>query len=202
MSFNASFQSVVTTIPHLPDVVVPANELPSLVACNPTIAYPYISWVFQVTSERATSGMAHQASSACLDALKRLSPTLPSFDVFGRLLRDNTYITAVLNDNPADAAEITVAQLIRLEVLGTFLLNAIEWIEKAENEEKEGLVSDDRASKAVQNVGRLPLLVRTQRSLWFFLYCISYAASSIHLLSSMSLTQLQTRIPPPWPILH
>lgn len=104
--------------------------------------------------------MAHQASSACLDALKRLSPTLPSFDVFGRLLRDNTYITAVLNDNPADAAEITVAQLIRLEVLGTFLLNAIEWIEKAENEEKEGLVSDDRASKAVQNVGRLPLLVR------------------------------------------
>jgi hypothetical protein len=39
-----------------------------------------------------------------------------------------------------------------MEVLGRFIHEGIEWVERAEREEREGLVSDDRVAKGVQNV--------------------------------------------------
>jgi hypothetical protein len=47
---------------------------------------------------------------------------------------------------------ITVGELVRLEVLGWFVHGCIDTLDRAEKDEKEGLTSDDRFSKGVQNV--------------------------------------------------
>ena len=47
-----------------------------------------------------------------------------------------------------------MADLIRMEVLGRFIHECITWLERAEVEDREGLVSDDRYAQAVQNVRR------------------------------------------------
>jgi hypothetical protein len=39
-----------------------------------------------------------------------------------------------------------------MEVLGPFIHQCIMWIDRAELEEREGLISDDRFAKGVQNV--------------------------------------------------
>jgi hypothetical protein len=39
-----------------------------------------------------------------------------------------------------------------MEVLGPFIHQCILWIDRAEREEREGLISDDRFAKGVQNV--------------------------------------------------
>jgi len=41
---------------------------------------------------------------------------------------------------------------MRMEILGPFIHRCILWIERAEREEREGLISDDRSAKGVQNV--------------------------------------------------
>ena len=47
---------------------------------------------------------------------------------------------------------MTVADVVRMEVLGPFIHQCVLWIERAEREEREGLISDDRSAKGVQNV--------------------------------------------------
>ena len=127
----------------IPNSVLSASDIPTLVANNPTIAYPYI-----ISALRATpTEVALHNVSTYSDALKTLPPTLTTFDVLGRLLRDNTPISVVHL-----GVEITVSHFVRTEVFGPFVLNAIEWIERVEKDEAEGLVNDDRAAKAVQNV--------------------------------------------------
>ena len=91
-----------------------------------------------------------------LDALRRLPPVLPSFDVIGRLVRDPTVI-----QNASTQTSSTVADIIRSEVLGGFLLNCMNWIERAQQEASEGLVQDDRVAKSIRNVR----LLCTQRAL-------------------------------------
>lgn len=71
----------------------------------------------------------------------------------GRLLHDKTFI-----DNSSIPGYSTVADLVRMEVLGRFVHECINWLERAEKEEMEGLVSDDRFEKGVQNVSFLGLL--------------------------------------------
>ncbi|KIL55175.1 hypothetical protein M378DRAFT_173816 [Amanita muscaria Koide BX008] len=48
----------------------------------------------------------------------------------------------------------TVADLIRMEVLGRFVHECITWLERAEVEEREGMVSEDRYAQGVQNLCR------------------------------------------------
>jgi len=79
-----------------------------------------------------------------LDILPFLPPALPTFDLYGRLLRDQTRVTV--------QGYSTVADLVLMEVLGRFIHEAINWLERAEREEREGNISDDRFAKGVQNV--------------------------------------------------
>ena len=96
------------------------------------------------------------------EVLRQLPPTLPSFDILGRLLRDPT--TVSISDRIGESTisgevqymngvpKVTIADLIRMEVLGAFVHNAIAWVERFETQAREGLISDDRAAKGVQNV--------------------------------------------------
>lgn len=77
-----------------------------------------------------------------------MPPTLPSFDLLGRLLRDPTEIT-----DYTTGGRTTVADLTHARVLGRFIHESINWLDKAEQDERDGLVSDDRFAKGVQNVG-------------------------------------------------
>ena len=86
----------------------------------------------------------------CFDALIHLPPTLSSFDVFGSLLRDKTLMTLGTTGMP-----VTVGEAVGSETLGYFLHECISWLDKAEVEERDGLVSEDIFAKGVQNVGNL-----------------------------------------------
>ena len=94
----------------------------------------------------------------CLDALICLPPTLNSFDVVGSLLRDKTPMTLGSADVPT-----TVGEAIKSETLGYFLHECISWLDKAEVEEREGLVSEDIFAKGVQNVRISPPSPHLQR---------------------------------------
>ena len=48
--------------------------------------------------------------------------------------------------------KVTVADVVRMEVLGPLIHQCTRWIDRAEREECEGLISDDRSAKGVQNV--------------------------------------------------
>ena len=89
----------------------------------------------------------------CFNALIHLPPTLNSFDVIGGLLRDKTPMTLGPEGVPT-----TVGDAIRSETLGYFLHECISWLDKAEVEEREGLVSEDIFAKGVQNVQNPPPL--------------------------------------------
>lgn len=142
------------------------------------------------------NALTASSSTACMemiDVLRHLTPTLPSFDILGRLLRDPTLVLAPdeesslgTTDSPnfngpsgqgfmthgyglekgsnGSAAgvgmisrrKIAIADLVRTEVLGAFVHNAIEWVQDAERQAQEGLISDDRAVKGVQNVSVSP----------------------------------------------
>ena len=91
----------------------------------------------------------------CFDALIHLPPTLNSFDVVGSLLRDKTSVMLRSNGVPT-----TVGDAVKSETLGYFLHECISWLDKAEVEEREGLVSEDIFAKGVQNVWNLPLRPR------------------------------------------
>jgi hypothetical protein len=114
-------------------------DLPPIVAHNPTIATPLLVSLLTLPPS--------DASGAYLDVLAQLPPTLPTFDVLGRLLRDTTPVTDCIT-----GGKVTVADVVRMEVLGPFIHQCILWIDHAEREEREGLISDDRFAKAVQNV--------------------------------------------------
>lgn len=68
--------------------------------------------------------------------------------MLGRLLRDQTSLANGL---------YTVSHIVRAEVLGRFIHECINWLEHAEQNEREGLISDDRFAKGVQNLCRFYL---------------------------------------------
>lgn len=134
--------------PAIPQLISPpmvtSLDLAPLISNNPTLAYPlFISLLVQPSSK-----LNSQRLSAYLDVLKYMPPTLPSFDLLGRLLRDPTEIADFTT-----GGRTTVADLVHAEVLGRFIHESINWLDNAEREEREGLVSDDRFAKGVQNVG-------------------------------------------------
>lgn len=124
-------------------------DLHPLIANNPTLAYP----LFIALLTQSPSKLNSQSVSTYLDVLKHMPPTLPSFDLLGRLLRDPTVIT-----DYTTGGGTTVANLIHVEVLGRFIHESINWLDNAEREERDGLVSDDRFAKGVQNVSVPDLL--------------------------------------------
>ncbi|KAM6491063.1 hypothetical protein JOM56_013302 [Amanita muscaria] len=64
----------------------------------------------------------------------------------GRLIQDTSPISLTRYS--------TVADLIRMKVLGRFIHECITWLKRAEVEEREGMVSEDRYVQGVQNLCR------------------------------------------------
>ncbi|KAG6332613.1 hypothetical protein ID866_6476 [Astraeus odoratus] len=135
--------------PLIPSLTSPpmitSMDLPPIVAHNPNIAYHLVLALLI----SAPLNSQPQGSYVYLDALKQLPPTLPSFDLLVRLFQDTTSLTDV-----ATGGRTTVADVVRLEVLGRFIHESIRWLEKAEQDEHDGLVSDDRFAMGVQNFCR------------------------------------------------
>ncbi|KAG6811721.1 hypothetical protein H0H92_006122 [Tricholoma furcatifolium] len=129
--------------PLIPELAVSGMiaslDLPSISANNPVLAHPLFVGLLEGKDQD------HSLPSPFLEVLPYLPPSLPSFDLLGRLLRDQT---------PVMNGMYTVASLVRSEVLGRFIHECIKWIEHAEAQEREGLISDDRFAKGVQNLCR------------------------------------------------
>lgn len=122
-------------------------DLAPIIAHNSALAHP----LFVALLTQSFGPNENVLPSPCLDVLPFLPPTLPSFDLMGRLLRDPT---------PCSANGYTIVrQLVRSEVLGRFLRESINWVDRAEAQEREGLISDDRFAKGVQNVGFLSVSI-------------------------------------------
>lgn len=113
-------------------------DLTPIIAHNPTIAHPLlVALLTNVNPEK-------NSPRPFLDILPFLPPTLATFDLYGRLLRDQTRVTV--------QGYSTVADLVLMEVLGRFIHECINWLDRAEREERQGNISDDRFVKGVQNV--------------------------------------------------
>ncbi|KAH8114862.1 hypothetical protein DFH11DRAFT_130726 [Phellopilus nigrolimitatus] len=153
------------SLPHFaPHVLLAIHNLPPLFANNPALGHPLIVSLLKGNMDTVSSGSFTRAD--VLDVLRQLPPTLPSFDVIGRLLRDPTLIQLASRHERSETAgadrqqlmndyrTASVADIVRSDVLGAFVLNAIGWVERSEQEAVEGLISDDRAAKGVQNLCR------------------------------------------------
>jgi len=116
-------------------------DLPSIVANNPNLAHQ----LFLALLTAANAQL--QGPYPYLDVLTRLPPTLPSFDLLIRLLQDTSIVI-----DPATGGKTTIADIVRVEVLGRFIHESIKWLDNVEREEREGFVSDDRFAKGVQTV--------------------------------------------------
>jgi len=134
-------------IPLLPQLtsppVITSVDLPSLISNNPTLAQPLLAALLSSTTA------AGQNPDTYLEVLKRLPPSLPSFDLLGRLLRDATTVIDITT-----GGKTTIADLVRTEVLGWFIHECISWLDRAEAQERAGEISDDRFAKGVQNLCR------------------------------------------------
>ncbi|RDX44952.1 hypothetical protein OH76DRAFT_1408568 [Lentinus brumalis] len=132
-------------LPMLPKLtspsVITSLDLSSILATNPALGHPLVTSL--LTSNSDTGPEPY------LDVLKHLPPTLPSFDLIGRLLRDSTSVTDITT-----GGKTTIADLVRTEMLGWFIHECIMWLDRAEQDEREGNISDDRFAKGVQNLCR------------------------------------------------
>ena len=120
--------------------MVASLDLAPLAALNPQITHLLIVSIFNNTAKTVDVELLYPY----IDTLSCLPPTRPSFDLMGRLIQDSSPISLT--------GYSTVADLIRMEVLGRFIHECITWLERAEVEDREGLVSDDRYAQGVQNV--------------------------------------------------
>ncbi|KAI0056910.1 hypothetical protein BV25DRAFT_1813205 [Artomyces pyxidatus] len=125
--------------------ILTSADLAPIIAHNPTLAHPLLVSLLSLPPSKGNP----VGASIYLDILAQLPPTLPSFDVLGRLLRDATPMTDYLT-----GGKLTIADVVRTEVLGRFIQQSIHWLDYAEREERQGLVSEDRFAKGVQNLCR------------------------------------------------
>ncbi|TFY58381.1 hypothetical protein EVJ58_g6456 [Rhodofomes roseus] len=134
-------------LPALPQLtsrpVITPMDLPSLISYNPSIAHPLFAALL------SSCAASNRDPTLYLEVLRYLPPILPSFDIMGRLLRDPTTVLDI-----ATGGKTTIADLVRTEVLGWFLHECINWLDRAEEDERAGEVSDDRFAKGVQNLCR------------------------------------------------
>ncbi|KAK7026775.1 hypothetical protein VNI00_007079 [Paramarasmius palmivorus] len=133
--------------------MVTPYDLAPIISYNSTLAHPlFVALIARTEDDDATMDELISrpqsflpSTSPYLDVLCILPPTLATFDLMGRLLRDQT---------PLANGVGTLADLIKEEVLGGFVHECILWLERAEREEREGLISDDRFAKGLQNLCR------------------------------------------------
>ena len=129
-----------TLAPVLSDLatanIITSLDLTPIIAYNPTIAHPLL------VSLLVNPNPENNNPRPFLDILPFLPPTLPTFDLYGRLLRDQTRVTV--------QGYSTVADLVLMEVLGRFIHECINWLDRTEREER----SDDRHAKGVQTLCR------------------------------------------------
>lgn len=138
-------QTVLPMIPRLTSPpVITSVDLSSILTTNPALGHPLVTSL--LTSDIETGPEPYLAVLGCLP------PTLPSFDLIGRLLRDSTTVADITT-----GGKTTIADLVRTEVLGWFIHECVVWLDCAEQDEREGNISDDRFAKGVQNVRR-PLI--------------------------------------------
>lgn len=129
--------------------MVSTDDLPALIAHNPPLGHPILVSLLRLPRISQSNVMIIRGA---LDVLRHLPPLLPSFDILGRLLQDPLTIPDM-----TATGTTTIADLVRTEVLGAFIMNVIRWVERAEADEQEGLISDDRVPKAVQAVSEISL---------------------------------------------
>jgi hypothetical protein len=134
--------------PMIPQLTSPpmitSLDLSPLISHNPTLAHPLFVALLTTSSASDSASVPRPPGlSTWIDVLPFLPPTLPTFDLLGRLLRDHSPV-----------GNTTVADLVHAEALGRFIHESINWLDRAEKEEREGLISDDRFPKGVQNLCR------------------------------------------------
>ena len=135
----SSSQALSPVIPDLASTnIITSIDLNAIIAHNPTIAHPLLVGLL------TNANPDNNNPRPFLDVLPFLPPSLPTFDLYGRLLRDQTRVTV--------QGYSTVADLVLMEILGRFIHECINWLENMEKEEKAGNISDDRFGKGVQNV--------------------------------------------------
>ena len=128
--------------------ILTSQDLPQLIANNPTLAHPIL-----------VSLLSQPVIDTYLDVLRHLAPTLPTYDVLGRLLRDSTVVT-----DHTTGGKTTIADIARNEILGWFIHESIAWLDRAQEEERAGRISDDRFAKGVQNVRDQLIALRVRSS--------------------------------------
>ncbi|KAJ4485351.1 hypothetical protein J3R30DRAFT_3438969 [Lentinula aciculospora] len=151
------------------DIITP-HDLSSIVTFNPDVAFPLLV-------ELLTASISSPSNFLdLLDVLPYLPPSLSTFDIMGKLLRDTRLIPIpnaiphlLLVDRPDDAqnhrsgSRIPLGTLIRYQVLARFIHECIERLEK---EEKERLSlegpggtgdGDDAWGRGVRNLCRFYL---------------------------------------------
>ncbi|KAJ3486933.1 hypothetical protein NLI96_g3887 [Meripilus lineatus] len=93
-----------------------------------------------------------------LEVLRHLPPTLPSFDLFGRLLKDRTVVPDITIQQPSGlpvgGGNTTIADLVRLEVLGWFIHSCVDWLDRWDEEERSGGRFDGGFGIGVRNLCR------------------------------------------------
>ena len=122
------------------------SELRAMVPLNPTVVHQILVWYLkdpELPIERR-----HENVMKVVDTVQHFPPFLASLDVIGRLLRDG----ANVKDFDPTRPEMTIVDLVKTDILAGFFHNAIAWIERAEADTRDGLISDDRAAKAVHHV--------------------------------------------------
>ena len=126
------------------------------------------------------------AKERYLNVLRKLPPTMQSFNLIARLLRPTHSVTAADGTHEQeDTREVRIANLVKAEVLGRFVSGCVQWIEQAEREEREGVILDDRVAVAVSGVSFLMVLSVRWTCLMLKGTRPSYLDST-HLYSSMA----------------
>ncbi|KAF8656110.1 hypothetical protein AX16_002749 [Volvariella volvacea WC 439] len=153
-------------LPLIPEItssprMITSLDLHPIIALNPTLAHPlFVGLLVNAHPSpqdnqlpphlRNQNGTLVSYLSPYLEILPFLPPTLPTFDLMGKLILDQT----PLSSGPGSGSGPTISSIIRTEVLGRFIHESVNWIERAEREEREGMVSDDRVGKGVQSLCR------------------------------------------------
>ncbi|KAI0053485.1 hypothetical protein FA95DRAFT_750058 [Auriscalpium vulgare] len=125
--------------------IITSLDLSPIIAHNSTLAHPLLASILTIPPSIENP----LGATVYLDMLADLPPTLPTFDLLGRLLRDATPVADYLT-----GGKVAIADLVRTDVLGRFIQQSVRWLDHAGQEERQGLVSDDRFAKGVQNLCR------------------------------------------------
>lgn len=160
----------------MPPTIVTSLDLSGMVANNALLAYLVVIGLLSHPSpQSATNGhgmtpapeddqeydqdrdQEQEPMMAYLEVLRHLPPTLPSFDLMGRLLKDGSVIPDVSTfrgtyNRHQQGSTTTVADLVRMEVLGWFIHECVEWLDRWEEEERSGARFDGGFGIGVRNV--------------------------------------------------